>query len=327
MGKIALSTPSPLKTGEYRKTKRMFFQQSKLLEAQITDLFDDVWPTITAWKNLRWQVLGYCGDHQDYTNDQISAKFVEPSDKSNHSNLYRKCILEPWKDQESRIAVGLLISLFACYEGWLEEILKSFKAFSQNRLKAFQFPGSFQKELSYLQSIGNQMLADAFFDVYKSVNKNYNKLHLYNYLVVYRFFKECRNCFIHGGGNASKEVVKAWKAYNTLDKEDVDVKQLPEAFEPKMGQPLEISLRGVVGFSQIVLKIVSTLDVEFILCKNAEEVFANTIFEFPHDHFPIKGIILKRDKMIDRVCKKAFFHSPKEHDDLYLFLKRKGIFL
>ena len=38
--KPELSHPSPLRTGNYKTTTRMFFTSNKLLEAQLTELFD-----------------------------------------------------------------------------------------------------------------------------------------------------------------------------------------------------------------------------------------------------------------------------------------------
>ena len=326
-GKV-LSPPSPLKTGAYRETKRMFFQQSKLLEAQITDLFDDVWPTVTAWKTLRWQVKGYYNsfnEDSDYSAQRLSSKFVEPSDKTNHPNLYRKCIVETWADQEYRIAINLLVNLFACYEGWLEEILKAFGASCE---KSFQNRDLFQSALNALQVGGTPAIINAFYGVYKGVNKRYNLSHLYNYFTAYRYFKELRNCFIHAGGVTSSRVVKAWPDYNALSKDDLDLKEVPESFPPKIGDPLKISLRGVVGFSQIILNIVSTLDVEFIRSKNAGGVFVDTIKKMPHDNFPImtSASQTKRDKQVSSVCAKAFYNLPKiSGDDLYLFLKANNI--
>ena len=40
-----LSITSSLRSGLYKTTTTMFFTQSKLFEAQITELFDEVWPT------------------------------------------------------------------------------------------------------------------------------------------------------------------------------------------------------------------------------------------------------------------------------------------
>lgn len=87
-----LSTTSPIRSGGYIRTRTYFFEASKLLAAQITEIFDQVWPTITALKNLRWQVRGYCDENNVQNNGLLSEKFVEKNDKINRPNLYRTCI-------------------------------------------------------------------------------------------------------------------------------------------------------------------------------------------------------------------------------------------
>ena len=323
-----LSSPSPIKTGEYKKSSRLFFVQSKLLEAQITDLFDDVWPTVTAWKNLRWQVKGYHFEHPNYDNSQLTQRFVEANDKSNRPNLYRRCIQEPWEDQEYRIASNLLLNTFACFEGWVDEILKILGLHTKTRATNFQFPSKWVNELLTMQSGGNQVIVDAFFDAYKGASKRYNLGHLNNYYIAYRYFKECRNIIVHSGGIVSNKLISAQKSYQSLSKEDLDVKEVPAFYAAQFDKPLSISLRGVVGFTQIVLNIVSTLDIEFIKCKNADSYFINHL-KSVLGGCPITASSnpnkLKKD--ISHLCGKAGFKSPKEFTNMHVFLSRNGIML
>lgn len=324
-----LSKPSPIKSGNYLTTKRMFFRQSKLLEAQITELFDDVWPTVTALKNLRWQVMGYHLEHPNHNNSQLSSKFVEFADKSIRPNLYRKCIQETWEEQEFRVASNLLSNVFACYEGWLQELLNSIQSFSERRNKRMQFPNSCRTELLLLQNGGSQTLIDAFYMTYKNKSRLYNLNHLENYLIAYRYFKECRNAIIHCGGLTTQNVVDACAAYKRLSSADIDVAELPIYIETTKDNPLELSLRGVVGFSQVILRLVSTLDVEFIKCKNADLAFLNSIMSLPHDNFPYMAStsLNKRNKDIEHVCGRAYFNCPSEFDNLFSFLRANKIMI
>ena len=47
MAKV-LSASSRLRTGLYKTSTTLFFTPSKLFEAQMTEIFDEVWPTVTA---------------------------------------------------------------------------------------------------------------------------------------------------------------------------------------------------------------------------------------------------------------------------------------
>ena len=70
----------------------MFFTPSKLFEAQMTEVFDEVWPIVTALKMLRWQVKGYYEEYCVQDNARLSMKFVEREDVTNRLNMYRICI-------------------------------------------------------------------------------------------------------------------------------------------------------------------------------------------------------------------------------------------
>ena len=77
----------------------------------MTELFDDLWPTVTAIKNLRWQVNGYYHEMGVNQNHKLAARFVDLEDKTNRPNLYRTCIEQSWVQQEFSLARNLLTNI------------------------------------------------------------------------------------------------------------------------------------------------------------------------------------------------------------------------
>lgn len=274
-----LSKPSPIKSGTYKTSTKLFFTPSKLLAAQITELFDNVWPQVTAMKNLRWQVRGYYEENQIGINEGLSRKFVEPVDKTNRPNLYRTCIQQDWEEQEYFIAKNLLVQIFACYEAWCDNILKVLHRNAYNEGKKLQFPGEVTILLSLMKIGASHEVKDAFYDIYVRNSKLHAPQCLDNWLTIYRYFKESRNCIMHEGGIANQRVVDAYTTASTLTKESLRVEEVPMMCVPVLGEYMDLSLRGVVGFSQVVLRIVETLDIEMIQCKYADEYFINRIKE------------------------------------------------
>ena len=318
-----LSKPSPLRTGLYKNTTKMFFTPSKLLEAQITEIFDETWPTVTAIKNLRWQVQGYYNEYDIKSNANLAKKFVESADKSNRPNLFRTCIEKSWEDQEFYIAQNLLTNIFACYENWAETILETLQVVP-TKSKDLQFPDRYGTLLASMKTHGNPSLISCFYNVYKGSNKNYNLGHLQNYLLFYRYFKECRNSIIHTGGKTTNQLISAYNNIKDITKEDIDVNELPEIFNTDLNNPMRISLRGIVGFSQLILKIVSTFDIEFIACEHADEYFFRRIKEeFPRI-YPTNSAS-NPDKDIAHVVQKGGFKRPDNITFLYPLLKAKNI--
>ena len=292
-----LSTPSRIQSGTYKKTMKCFFFQSRLFEAQMTELFDDLWPTVTAVKNLRWQVNGYYHEMNVKQNAKLAAHFVESEDKTNRPNLYRACIEQSWEQQEYSISRNLLTNIFAIYEGWIETILPSLGV-DIKESKKFQFPNTARAMLTSMQQHENARLVNAFYPVYVAKNSGSKLSHLESYLKVYRYFKECRNCIIHSGGRTNQNRVDAL---------------------------VTLSLRGVVGFSQIVIKLVEVLDMEFIKADKALDCFVAQIKEFtPYPEYPSQDEN-KAKKMIGGIMRRSGFLPPIHSNEFYQLLKSWNI--
>lgn len=320
-----LSKPSRIQSGSYKKTLRCFFFQSKLFEAQMTELFDDLWPTVTAIKNLRWQVNGYYHEMDVKQNVKLSSHFVDSDDKTNRPNLYRACIEQSWEQQEYSISRNLLTNIFALYEGWIETILP---LLSDDEIcpKKFQFDNSARATLVLMQQQSNTALVDAYYDVYVARNNGSKLAHLENYLKVYRYFKECRNCIIHSGGRSNQKLIDAYQNVLGLSAINLDVSEIPQ-MEPvtAVDNIVKISLRGVVGFSQIVIKLVEVLDMEFIKFPKAVDIFISQIKTFtPYPQYPSPEEY-KVKKMIEGIMRRSGFLPPRQSDNFYNLLKNNGI--
>lgn len=324
-----LSSDAPIRSGAYKSTVRMFFLPSKLFEAQITELFDSVWPEITAIKNLRWQVSGYYNENNIQNIVDLSKKFVEPSDTNNHPNLYRACIGQTWDEQEFYVTKNLLTNMFAIYEGWIDNMLCILHK-DRYMAKRFQYPlnGNVPNYLSILQDAqlrGNQDLVDCFYEIYKTSNKYYDFHKIDNWLKLYRYFKEARNCIIHNGGTStSQKTIDAYNEIINLTKEDYGVKELPEIIPPvTTDRPIELSLRGVVGFSQILIKLVSTFDVEFIKCEFADEYMLSELRLAQPEQFKTDPNRIRNG--VNRLLHKGNFKSCSSFEIMYNLLRNAGL--
>lgn len=306
---------------------KCFFFQSKLIEAQITELFDDLWPTVTALKNLRWQVNGYYHEMNVKQNAKLASRFVDSEDKTNRPNLYRACIEQTWEQQEYSISRNLLTNIFALFEGCLEMILPLL-GISEKKSKDFQFVNTARIMLVSMQQNPNATLVDAFYNVYVAKNCSSQLAHLENYLKVYRFFKECRNSIIHRGGKTDQRMVDAYNDTIGLTANDLDVAELPEMFAVSaVNENVKISLRGVVGFSQIILKLVEVIDMEFIKAEKAVDCFVNQVKEFTPYPNTLPHEAHKAEKRIEGVMRSSGFLPPAHSAAFVQFLRDKSIVL
>jgi hypothetical protein len=196
-----------------------------------------------------------------------------------------------WESVEQHLARFLLINLCAVYEGWISEVLAGLGASSKENEKGLQFPSNGNKgvvpTIGKIKSGPAPTVSACFSAALKGNKKCATPTQLENLLVCYRFFKECRNAIAHSGSIADQKLVDALTAYKTLAATDLGLRErknektgkvkapeAPAVGNVALGKPVELSLRGVVGFSEIVLRLITTLDCELALTVEAEAWFA-----------------------------------------------------
>ncbi len=272
-----LSSESPLKNERYLKSEKLFFDSSKLFAAQITELLDFVWPTATAMWNLRWQVNGYLeARDESITVEELFSKFGSDN-KIVRANLFRACVYSTWDEQQEQFARFLLINAFAYFESWVDEVLSNLGMPNKQTIgKQLQKPSNHPEKgvldaLQALKSSESQVLKNAFYPVFTQ-NDKYSFQELNNLLVCYRYFKESRNAIIHRGGRADLILESASRRFESLSAIDIKAKEKPVYYPFSIGDTVKLNIRGVVGFLDIMLKIVTTLDAEMLCSSLAEPI-------------------------------------------------------
>lgn len=270
---------SPLKSVDYLKNSDLFFDSSKLLFSQITNMFDFAWPMVAGMWNLRWQVNGYIYANPASTVDELSEKFTKGSG-GDRANLVRACQDFTWDDQKEQFAILLLVNSFAFYESWVSNILKElgYESKELKNLETLMQKWDDKSKTWGLHVVINTVIEpysdvmhDLFYKHYSSRKKNsLNKLN--NLMVCYKCFKELRNCVMHKGSIADSLVLDAYVRYHQLAPSDLNAKELPSLITPVLDNYIKIDLRGVVGFYDIILKIVATVDAELSVSKKAEKI-------------------------------------------------------
>lgn len=197
------------------------------------------------------------------------------------ANLTRACIELTWEEQQAEFAKFTLFNLFAIYEGWLALTLSIIGM--QSIEKNLHFPTSTATNGSLL-GIGNALarlqqhqspaMKQAFYVALRKHPKN-SSGKIENLLKAYRCFKEFRNALMHGGGIAESKCMDAYLQYSTLVPSDLGVSEMPKVLAPTLGSPIKLSLRGVVAFSDLILRLVATLDAEFACTVGAEKEFTS----------------------------------------------------
>jgi len=325
-----LSTESPLRSGRYLKSEDLFFNSSKLLAAQITDLLDFVWPTATAMWNLRWQVNGYIETRgQNVTVEELHQKFGSDTEIIK-PNYYRACVELTWEDQQEQFAGFLLTNVFAFYESWVTQTLSILGVRDTKMEKHLQFPSNGPHQgilfaINTINSIESTVLKDTFFSIFSS-NKKYCIAELDNLIICYRYFKEIRNSIIHKGGIVNDALESYSRKYEMLTPFDLKAKEKPAYYPMRIGARVRLNIRGVIGFLDIILKIVTTLDAEMLCSQGAENEFLKR-WEIHRNHPTLKKSDYARKVKIAGMIRECSFPRPSKTEAIEKWLAGKSLII
>lgn len=306
----------------------VFFTATKKALSNITSTYDTVWPTAVGLWNLRCMVNGVKKEFPAVSESELAAKFSLGS--GIHGVNYKRAFLEnSWEMQQAKFAWILLNSTIPIFEGWLEELKQTI--FPDLKIKDMQFPGSVQVEVTRLKQNSSAMLINSFYQSY-SHKRDRCYANIDALMKCYRVFKETRNCYMHNGSKADAKLINAYTDYIPVaTKTDLCVSEVPEFIQPILGSDIQISLRGVVGFSYILIKIMVSLDSELLCTSDAEkEILAR--YKEKHtnkdNHFILRTLKPDLDgahRQVKRYIQQCGFPVPQTADDLTDFLLKNRL--
>ncbi len=298
---------------------KLLFETSTHVVRRLTDTFDFVWPTAAAMWNLRWQVSA--------SEEDLAGRFIAGS-QIHGANLRRACISTSWEEQLSQFARFLLIDLCALYEAWCDGVVAELQLPDIHR-NNMQFPTNTAgvtlrgvgATLSEVQNSKSSAL-ELTISVSLKSNRKYVGAHLENLLKCYRFFKECRNAIIHQGSRASDNTERAYLAFAPLTAADLTAKEVPKHFAVRTNGTVDLDLRGVVGFGDVILKLITTLDAELSLHRKAERVLANRWRSSIGTGRTLPAEKSAKATAISRYIGKLGLRRPKHAEELAPILKK-----
>lgn len=280
-------------------------------------------------------MVGFCSHHSTTSVQILNDRFVSGSGLHG-ANLRRACIDTTWEIQQQQFAKFLLISLFSIYEGWLTDVLQVVAPAGrrQELSKRCQYPDSSARggngimaAITEIKQSSSPMLVGAFYSELRKQRKN-SLANIGDLLTCYRAFKECRNSFAHQNGLATQTAVDSYQAYITLTASSLGVPEKPALPPVLLNNQINFSLRGVIGFSDILLRIIATLDAEFACSEMAEREFRNQWIEKHAADGKIPRLMLRssgknrRENQLARKVKNLGLPRPSKTAQIDAFLKQ-----
>jgi hypothetical protein len=304
-----------------------FFPPTKTAVTQITELFDFVWPTAAALWNLRSQVNGFVQAVPNVTPKQLNDRFVFGSGVHG-TNLKKACIETTWDEQKHLMSGIILTNAFATYEYWADEIL-SCVGMSAGQGKRLQFddkpggkpglPGTIQA----LCAVESKTLKVAYYPFFIGSPK-YSLPVMQNLIACYRFFKELRNAQIHNGGRATKEAAKAYCLFAPVSGKTFLGMKGDLIHDPiAEGDQITLHIRGVVGFCDILFRMIVTVDAELCRSQHAEHVLEKAFKSVPRR--TLSSNSHRRHMQLLKYSNTAGLPKPTSTEVIRQFLLSKGL--
>ena len=311
------------------QTKYLFFRSSRSATSQITELFDFTWATVVSYWNMQNEVKDWYLVNPNVTQEESYEKFIKSSGV--HSINFKNSFLNPsWNEQESKFSKFILINIFAIYESWLSEVLAIIK--EDKYVKEMQFPTGVSRSnkpigiwpsINKICSQESKMLKDAFYITLLGHPKN-SKNELDNLMKCLRYFKECRNALMHNGGIVSQNLVDAQREFSLVANcSDLRVTEVPIHILVNLNDPVKLSLRGIVGFCEIILKIIATCDAELSRAPNAEVEFIENWEKNGEKGRTIKSNLIKGNEQLKRYIRRLGYPDPVNMNHLRPFILNK----
>jgi len=286
---------------------------------EITRLLDFVWPTAAALWNLRCQVNGFLSVVPNASSQDVVGRFVAGSGIVG-ADVKGMVTRLTWDEQKERFAEFILTNVFAVYESWSRQILSSCGVHGMSDRDLYRIGNGTTSGLAAFIARVMATPSSAMQAAFQPAFLRHKKVHvaeLEKMLRCYTYFKEIRNCQIHNGRSADQKSVDAFNSFSPVSSAiALKTKEAIEHFPVTLGSRTMLSLRGVVGFYHIVLRLMITVDAQ-LSGSQAAEAAALARIRATADLIPTLSPVDKRmRKTIRGVCRRAGLPSP--HDILTL---------
>ena len=253
--------------------RKYFMEETVYALEQISKLYYFIWPSIVGLKNYKNKVDEYVKNNPEVSENVLNKLFAEDFEY-NGIDFHKAIINKKWEKHLEDFATVLLTNAFAIYEGWLSEICEviefdgytnSYGKFIKYE-KALQFPSNGNNGIGRALNELNNARCNAMIDSFYANtinNKKYSLSKIDNLLICYRFLK---NFGIHLFIMEVFVIKKLFDSYNFYQRianiSLLGVKEVPKVNPVILNKPITLDIRGVVGLTDVIIRMIITIDAE-----------------------------------------------------------------
>lgn len=273
---------------------KYFFNETNNTLNYLSNLYDTIWPLSAGIWIARKEIEKQIEAQPNVDNSFFINKYSTPSGLHG-VNYIKNFVNKTWEEQKNELSISLLNQSIALFEGWLDSIINNhFPVVDGAGSIDLDKTGKRIKRLQFDEKIGNEMI------IILSDESLFSKNHLYpmysrkqkgdyskivGFLSCFRVFKEIRNAIMHHNSKVTQILVERKTTFGDLHLTSADLKAtcLPDfSFIGSVGDNIMLPIRMAVYATDIIIKIISSLDTEFIKTKSAEKLLINRFKNSPY---------------------------------------------
>lgn len=304
-----------------------FFEPTTLALGRVDELFDFAWPTAAALWNLRWQVRGFVDEVPGATQEQLNGRFAAGSGVRG-LNLRKACIDTSWNDQQETFAGFILTNAFAVYEHWSDDMLAQFGEAPPRSNHPLQLDQPSVGVQAWVASKHTALstLNDSQFSPAYLASKKYSWPLVANLMKAFRYFKQARNALIHRGGIASQIDAQAFAEFAPVSgRASLGMGGALEHEPFIVGQRVRLRLRGVVGFCDILIRLMRSIDAELSRSAHAEQLTRERLERGRGIRWVLSGDPRIRAQQVRSMCRAGGLPGPVDPEAVHRYMLDKGL--
>lgn len=309
------------------------FESTYAAYQEITKTFDIIWALDAGLWNLRTGAQKFYLEHPNATESQAKNELINGL-QIHGINLRRIANELTWEYEEQYISELLLTYGIGIFDSWVDNfvdtVLTNVSNKKRDTIKADLKKGEFQSFDNALAAQPASTLIGCF-----HITANRQDAYIDNLRLIYKYFKSCRNCCAHGNHAFTKVAEDNYNLIKNLKKEDCGIKEVPKIVETIKGMPVKLILRGVVGFFDVLIRIIKHYDIVASDKIAVDEELKKRWATIPYQPIPVevqKRITQaryekKRNYSIRFHLKSVHMYAPyvNKTDDVYLFLSNNSL--
>jgi hypothetical protein len=244
----------------------------------------------SVW-TMRWQVKGFFAESGFYTEAQTRPKQADLKSRFlagcglRRANFRSLVDGQTWPEQEAILAEMTLLAIASLFKGWTDAVSDESRLSRANR-DALQWPShavyprfnnagaalpGIDQALRAGQSTISNVMKQCFHPSYKA-DRQYSLNQIDQLLVCYRYWKEVRNAIAHAGGRATNRCLVEENGLMVLTPQALGMSRVPRLAPFTLNERIPIVLESVLGFGEVLHRIVTTVDAELSVTQKAEAI-------------------------------------------------------